>query len=177
MAFVPLSTLAESGYVAKNLAQAQFTTRVNKRVPVNDIKDLSTEFNKVYFFTDIRDCKGCRIEHQWWFKGNKVSSVDGKPKYDRYRWWTSKTLTDDKVGDWTVKLIINGKMTFSKTFTYYKTTYSQRQQEPVQQRVMIQEADECEIQLRHFSGELRDNPDDAYIKFMMNKWDKRCSGK
>ena len=177
MAFVPVSTTAETGYVAKNLAQAQFTTRVNKRVPVNDIKNLSTEFNKVFFFTDIRDCIACRVEHQWWFKGNKVSSVDGKVKYSRYRWWTSKTLADDMIGDWTAKLVINGKVIFSKTFTYYKPTRVQIQQAPVQQRIQIEESGECEIQLRHFSGELRDNPDDPYIKFMLDKWDKRCSGK
>ena len=177
LVLMPISTTAETGYIAKNLAQAQFTTQVNKRVPVDNIKKLSTGFRKVFFFTDIRDCIACRVEHQWWYKGNKVSTVDGRPKYNRYRWWTSKTLTNNMIGDWTAKLVIDGKVIFSKTFTYYKPTRVQVQQAPVQQRIQIQEADECELQLRHFSGELKDNPDDPYIKFMLDKWGKRCSGK
>jgi len=176
MSAAPNAVAASTGYVAEHLSQAQFTTRVNKRVPVNDIDDLSTEFKKVYFFTDIRDCNGCYVEHQWWHKGKKVSTVDGRPKYDRYRWWTSKSLSNDVLGDWTVKLAINGKVVYSKTFTYYKPTYKQRQQEPVQQRVQMQEAGECELQLRHFSSELKNSPDDPYIQFMLKKWGKRCSG-
>ena len=179
MTFMPLSLPAFTGggFVAEHLAQAQFTTRINNRQPVDNLRKINTKFKKVYFFTDVRECKNCKIEHQWWYKGNKVSSVDAVAKYPRYRWWTNKSLTDDYLGDWTVKVLLDGKEVYTKTITYYAPSHIQMQQAPVQQRVMIQETGECEIQLRHFSGELRDNPDDPYIKFMLDKWDKRCSGK
>jgi len=176
MAVTPLAISAEKGYVAEYLAQAQFTTRVNSRVPVDNIKRLSSNFKKVFFFTDIRNCEDCDIEHQWWYRGKKVSVVEGEATSNRYRWWTSKTLNAKLVGDWTVKVIVDGDEVYSKTLTYYKLTKVQKQNVPVQQRLQVQEAGECEIQLRHFSGELRDNPDDPYIKFMLNKWAKRCSG-
>ena len=177
MTFVPFSTVASAGYVAEYLAQAQFTTRVNKRVPVDNIKTLSSDFRKVYFFTDIRDCEDCDVEHQWWYRGKKVSVVEGETTGNRYRWWTSKTLTRDMLGDWTVKVIVDDDEVYTKTLTYYKPTKVQQQNAPLQRRVQVQEAGECELQLRHFSGEMKKNPDDPYIKFMLDKWGKRCSGK
>lgn len=91
----PTMVSAGSGLIAEYLAKAQFTTRIFEREPVDNIKKLNSNFKKIYFFTDVRDCKGCRIEHQWWHKGNEVSSVDARAKYPRYRWWSSKTLTDN----------------------------------------------------------------------------------
>jgi len=80
------------------------------------------------------------------------------------------------IGDITVKVIVDSAEVLTKTFTYYSPTQKQQQTVPIQQRVQIQEAGECELQLRHFSNELKDNPNDPYIKFMLNKWGKRCSG-
>lgn len=170
------TTSSGNGYIAKNLAKAQFTTQVKKRAPVDNIKSLSTEFKKVYFYSDIRDCKKCEIEHQWWYKGNKVSTVEGKAKYKRYRWWTSKTLTKDMLGDWTVKVVVDDDVVYSKTFTYYAPTVIQHQQAPMQQRLQLKTLDECEMQLRYFSGKVEDSPDDVYFKFMLKKWGKRCLG-
>lgn len=177
--FLPLTMstgASDAGYVGNNLAQAQFTTRVNNRVPVDDITKLSSNYKKIFFFTDIRDCNKCKIEHQWWYRGIKLSSIEGKTTGNRYRWWTSKNLNADFIGDITVKVIVDGNEVHTKTFTYYNPTKTQRRKVPIQQRVQVQEAGECEIQLRHFSGELRNHPDDPYIKFMLDKWDKRCSG-
>lgn len=163
-------------FAGGNVAKAQFTTRVADREPVNNVTRVSTEFNKVFFFTDIRDCKGCRIEHQWWFRGNKVSTVDGRAKYDRYRWWSSKTLTDNMLGDWTVKLTIDGDVVKSKTFTYYKPTFQQQAQEPVSRRLEAEELEGCEIELRYFNEKLKEEPDNTYYNFMMKKLKKRCLG-
>jgi len=173
---MPLTTGTASGYVGNNLSQAQFTTRVNNRVPVDNITKLSTNYKRVYFFTDVRDCNKCKIEHQWWYRGIKIGTIEGKTTGNRYRWWTSKNLNADFIGDITVKVIVDGNEVHTKTFTYYNPTQKQQQTVPIQQRVQIQEAGECELQLRHFSNELNDNPDDPYIKFMLNKWGKRCSG-
>ena len=70
--------IAYSASAANGVEVAQFTTRVADRMPVNNITKLSTEFNKVFFYTDIRGCSGCRIEHQWWHKGQLVSEVSGR---------------------------------------------------------------------------------------------------
>lgn len=176
LTFAPLSNVANAGYVADYLAQAQFTTRVNKRAPVDNIKRLSSDFRKVFFFTDIRDCEDCEVEHQWWYRGKKVSVVEGETTGNRYRWWTSKTLSRNMLGDWTVKVIVDGTEVYNKTLTYFKPTVMQQQTAPLQKRVQIQEEGECELQLRYFSDKVKENPDDPYFDFMLKKWGKRCSG-
>jgi len=174
---MPVSITANNvGYVANHLSQAQFTTRVNNRVPVDDITKLSTNYKKIYFFTDVRDCSKCEIEHQWWYRGIKIGTIEGKTTGGRYRWWTSKNLNVDFIGDITVKVIVAGDEVYTKTFTYYNPTHTQQQTIPIQQRVNAQESDDCELQLRYFSDKVSDSPDDPYFKFMLKKWGKRCSG-
>jgi len=169
---IPIGSNGE--FVTGNLAKAQFTTHINKHNPVDNIRRLDTGFKSVYFFVDVRDCNGCDIEHEWWYKGRKVGSVEGEIKSDRYRWWSKKTLTKDFLGDLTVKVILDGNEVYSKTVTYYKASRKQKQSRPIKHRVQIQEADECELQLRYFSGKLKDEPEDTYYKFMLKKWGKRC---
>ena len=158
-------------FVAKNLAAAQFTTVVDNREPVDNISSIGTDYSSIYFFTDVRDCKGCKIEHEWWHKGVKVSTIKGKAKYDRYRYWSKKTLTENLLGDWTVKVRINGSVKYTKTITYHKATLKQK---PIKNRVQTQESSECELQLRYFSDKTKAEPDDKYFKFMLDKWGKRC---
>jgi len=159
-------------YIAKNLAAAQFTTLVKEREPVDNINAVDTSASSVYFFVDVRDCKGCVVEHEWWYRGAKVSTIKAsKIKYDRYRWWSKKTLVKDYLGDWTVKVVINGKVRLTKTITYGKTSTKQI---PIKNRVFMEEASECELQLRYFSTQSKQNPEDGYFKFMLDKWTKRC---
>jgi len=165
---------ADEKYIANNIAAAQFTTRVVNREPVDNIKRIGTEYERIYFYVDIRDCVECKIEHQWWHKGKMVSSVKGKSKYDRFRWWSSKTLTEYFLGDWTVKVLINSKIRYSKTFTYFKPTHRQKQAAPIQKRIQVQEMSECEVQLRYFSDKVKETPNEPYFKFMLEKWGKRC---
>lgn len=167
---------AGGGLVAEYLSHAQFTTRVNNRKPVNDLNSLSTKFKKIYFFTDIRGCEDCDIEHQWWHKGNKVSAVESETTSNRYRWWTSKTLNANSIGEWTVKVYIDDDYVYSKSLRYYIPTKKQRQASPVIKRLDVKESDDCEIQLRYFSDKVEKNPKEPYFKFMLKKWGKRCLG-
>lgn len=168
--------MSTSVHAANGADVAQLTTRVANKAPVNNVTELSTEFNKIFFFTDIRDCSGCRIEHQWSHKGKVVSTVNGRAKADRWRWWSSKTLTEDMVGVWTVKLFLDGEITRTKKFTYYKPTFTQRANTPVNKRLEVVEEDECETELRYFSDKLKEDPDDGYYQFKMEKLKKRCLG-
>lgn len=160
--------------IAENIAQAQFTTQIVKRMPIDNIKRLDSGYKGIYFFVDIRDCKGCDVVHQWWYKGKMISSVGGRAKYPRYRWWSKKTLNDNFLGDLTVKVLIDGANVYDKTVTYYKVSRKQKFTRPIKNRMQIQEAGECELQLRYFSGKVKESPEDTYFKFMLNKWGKRC---
>jgi hypothetical protein len=174
MFIIAVLMFASTTTLALTIPKAQFTTNVVSREPIDNIDRLSNDFKTVFYFTDIRDCVGCKVEHQWWHKGKMVSSVKGKAKYARYRWWSKKTLTDNMFGDWTVKVYVNGKLVKTDTISYYIASEFQRQQAPVQQRLQLKEMDECEMQLRYFSEKVEENPDEPYFKFMLKKWGSRC---
>lgn len=169
---IPATSISKNN-VTKNLAKAQFTTHIAKRNPANNLKRIDTAYKSVYFFVDVRNCDGCDIEHQWWYRGSKVSSVDGEIKSDRYRWWSKKNISG-RLGDWTVKVFIDGDIEYTKTITYHKATLKQQQARPINNRMEIQSARECEMQLRYFSGKIKEEPEDSYYKFMLKKWAKRC---
>jgi len=173
---IPCSSLAGSGYVAKNLAQAQFTTRIKGRMPLDNLSTLSTKFKKIFFFTNIRDCEDCDIQHRWWHKGNEVSVVESKTTSSRYRWWTNKTLNNSSIGEWTVKVYVDDDHIYSKSFTYYKPSIKQQNKVPVQKRLLAREADECELQLRYYSDKVKEDEKEPYFEFMLKTWGKRCLG-
>ena len=80
------------------------------------------------------------------------------------------------VGDWTVKVFLDGQIIRNKTLTYYEPTLQQQAATPVEKRLEAEEIGECEMQLRYFSEKVDENPDDPYFNFMLKKWGKRCLG-
>jgi len=168
------STVGNSGSsVTKHLTKAQFTTHINKRNPTDNITSVDTDYKSVYFFVTVTNCDDCEIRHEWWYRGSKVGEVEGEIKSKKYRWWSKKNISN-RLGDWTVKVFLDDDLEYTKTIRYQKATLKQKQARPIKNRVQIQEASECELQLRYFSNKVKNEPDDAYYKFMLKKWGKRC---
>lgn len=155
--------------------RAQFTTQVSNKEPVDNLTKLENVFTSVYFFTDIRDCVGCKVEHVWSLNGKHVYTLKGKAKYPRYRWWSRKTLTNDMLGKWMVEVKINGKTRVGRVMTYFTPTAMQVKQAPVQKRLQVYSQEECETNLKQYSDAVKAG-DDPYDTFMLNKWGKRCFG-
>ena len=163
-------------FAANNVYRAQFTTQVSDKEPVDNISQLENSFTFIYFFTDIRDCVGCKIEHIWYLNGKHVYTQKGVAKYARYRWWSSKTLTDNMLGTWTVTVTVNGKVQTRKKLVYFKPSTVQRQTAPIDKRLQKENIGQCEEKLQHFHSMTKQYPDDPYYKFMLNKWGSRCYG-
>jgi len=158
-----------------NVFRAQFTTQIANKEPVDNLKRLENAFTSVYFFSDIRECVGCKVEHVWYLNGKHVYTLKGKAKYPRYRWWSRKTLTDNMLGKWMVKVKINGDVRVGRVLTYFAPTETQVKQAPVGKRLQLYTQDECEVNLKQFSDAVKTG-DDPYDTFMLNKWGKRCYG-
>jgi len=170
---IPTASNSGGKTVTKHLERAQFTTTIKNRNPVNNLKSVDTAYKNVYFFVTVRNCNDCEIEHEWWYRGKKVSAVDGDIKSDKYRWWSKKNISG-RLGDWTVKVFLNGNLEYTKTVTYQTASLQQKQARPIEKRVQIREASECEVQLRYFSDKIKEEPQDPYYNFMLKKWGKRC---
>ena len=174
--FLTLATFAIPSFADSNVFRAQFTTQVSDREPADNISKLESSFTSVYFFTDIRDCIGCKVEHQWYLNGKHYYTNKSTSKYARYRYWSKVTLNDQRVGNWTVKVVINGKVRLVKRLTYYKPSQEQQLNAPIEKRLQHETLNECEEKLKYFHEQAKKNPNDPYYDFMLRKWGARCYG-
>lgn len=90
------------GYVVRAL----FTTAVVDREPIDQIL-VGSSIKKVYFFTDLRHMENQTITHRWEHKGKVISKFDFKVKGPRWRVYSSKVLSADMLGKWTVVVADN----------------------------------------------------------------------
>jgi len=161
---------------ADKVFRAQFTTQISNREPVDNLKRLDSGFTSVYFFTEIINCVDCKLKHVWYLDGKKIYTYKSKVTYPRFRTWSKKTLTTNMLGNWKVKVKINGKTKVTREMTYFAPTATQVKQAPVQQRMQMQELDQCEKDLREISEKYVDEPNSLYYKFKFDKLKVRCFG-
>lgn len=98
------TAVATAGAVAsgKNVKRAQFTTNVVMNEPENDVDTLTTQADEVYFFTEIVGLEGSSIEHRWIYDGEVVATVPISIKGPRWRVYSTKKMSADHIGTWTV---------------------------------------------------------------------------
>lgn len=168
-----LITSSANGY-DDPVDRAQFTTQVENREPVDDIDELYTDFgDTVYFFTDIVDCVGCEVSHQWIFEGEVVFELSTVPEFERWRWWSAKSQLEE--GIWEVHVIVNGELTVTKSLQFIEATPIQMQQAPVQYHVQKELVNDCFEELEYWRSQLSDMPDEPYYQFKVHQWESRCS--
>jgi len=171
--FLMLVVISTSAIADNRVKRAQFTTAVSAREPVDNIRKISTSYKTLTFFTEIVNCEGCDISHQWWFKGEMRHEQEGEAKYNRYRWWSKKRVSANNPGTWTVKVLIDGDEVHTSSLNYFTQSVRQKNAAPINNRLQIQSLDQCESKLKYFHSKSKENPDDPYYAFMFRKWGKR----
>ncbi len=154
-----------------DVSRAHFTSGVVNKEPVNNITKLESSYTSIFFYSDIRDCVGCKIAHEWWYEDEKIHTQRTTAKYKRWRWW-SKITPRGRVGEWRVKVIVNGKNKDSRILDYYNPGTTQVA--PIQKRLKMQGISNCEKKLEEFHNKVKEHPDDPYYEFMFRKWGTRC---
>jgi len=157
-----------------NIKRAQFTTAISNREPVDNVRQVETSYKTLVFFTEIVNCRSCDITHQWWFNGKMVHEQEGYAKYDRYRWWSKKRVDPKQPGTWTVVVTIDEEEVHKAKVMYFIPTKTQKSTTDIQKRIQIKSNNQCEEKLEYFHQQSKENPDDPYFKFMLNKWGNRC---
>lgn len=100
-------TLAETEIVLANqlkprISRAVFTHGITQREPIDKIVSISQSFEKVYFFTELSNFKGELIKHRWEHEGEVIAEVEFKIKSPRWRAYSSKNISSNGLGKWTV---------------------------------------------------------------------------
>ncbi len=104
---------------AIEVSRAQFTSAIENREPVDEIRQLSIDHARVYFFSEIHNGQGQTVSHRWLYKGKVMAEVSFDIKGPRWRVYSSKNLLPFWTGTWTVQVVDgNGEVLTEKNFQY-----------------------------------------------------------
>lgn len=104
-----------------SVTRALFTTSVADREPVDEIKNLKNDANKIFFFTDIKGLAGQTITHRWEYNGQVMHEISFNIGASRWRVWSNKTLDPGWLGEWKVSVVDStGNAIAESSFTYTK---------------------------------------------------------
>jgi hypothetical protein len=102
------------------VTRTQFTTAIQGLEPVDNLTELNNGTSqRVYCFTELRDLSGQVVKHSWEYRGEVVDEarfhVDGSPS----RVWSSRLLSPDRPGSWTVVIrSASGRVLAERTLDY-----------------------------------------------------------
>ncbi len=101
-----LSQIAPAvGFSHGDVARAVFTSDIVGREPTDDISQIDTTHNQVYFFSELLGMSGHTAIHRWEHDGKVVAEVKFDVAGPRWRVWSSKLLPVEQTGTWTVSVI------------------------------------------------------------------------
>ncbi len=114
---VTLSPLQSAN--AGEVSRAQFTSAIEQREPIDEIKILSNNINRVYFFSELRNLQGQTISHRWQFAGKVMAEISFNVGGPRWRVNSSKALLPGWIGDWSVAVVDeDGNVLLEQSFQY-----------------------------------------------------------
>ncbi len=99
--------MEQSGFSRGSVVRSVFTTAVEDREPTDNIKELSTDSDKVIYYTELRDMAGQTAKHRWEHNGEVMAEVEFKVGGSRWRVWSSKSFVPGWTGEWKVS-VLNG---------------------------------------------------------------------
>lgn len=100
-----------------------FTTAIVDKEPVSNLKDVSSDITRLYFFTEITGLNGHTISHRWEYNGQVLAEVNFKVNGERWRTWSSKNMISSWLGKWRVSVIDEGGNIIEQNeFNYVKSS-------------------------------------------------------
>lgn len=88
-----------------DISRAAFTSTIEGREPVEQLKELANDKTAIYFFTEITGMSGHTITHRWEFGGEHKFEMSFSVGADRWRVWSNKTLAPEMTGEWKVVVV------------------------------------------------------------------------
>jgi hypothetical protein len=97
----------QSGFSRGSVVRSAFTTAIENREPVNNLKQVPNDIGRVYYYTELRDMSGQTAIHRWEYNGEVKAEVKFDVRGPRWRVWSSKSFVPGWTGDWKVS-VLNG---------------------------------------------------------------------
>jgi hypothetical protein len=96
-------------------ARAIFTTEIKNREPVNDLNSVAVTSITVSFFTELVNLNGKLVTHRWSVHGDVVYTKDFRVGANRWRVWTTKTITPYVDSMVVVQILVDGQAISQET--------------------------------------------------------------
>ena len=101
------------------IARSAFASAIEEKEPVDQIKELTTDSSKIYFFTEITGMEGLTMIHRWEYNDKVMAEVPFEVRANRWRVWSSKNLLPSWTGEWQVSVVDEGGNVLAReSFTY-----------------------------------------------------------
>jgi hypothetical protein len=99
--------------------RATFTTAIEQREPLDEVRELGSDVGQIFFFSEIVDREGHAILHRWKYEGEIVAEVPIEIGGARWRVHSSKTLMPSLTGEWSVEVVdMDGTVLHEASFEY-----------------------------------------------------------
>lgn len=113
------ATAPAAAPVTGTVARAAVTSGIENREPIDSLTNVTTETEKLYYFTELRDMEGQRVIHRWEHNGEVMAEIPFEIGGPRWRVFSSKNLAPTSTGDWKISVVAaNGSTLSANTFTY-----------------------------------------------------------
>ena len=96
----------QAGFSRGSVIRSIFTSAIQDREPIDKL-DKSSEADRLFYFTELRDMSGQTAIHRWEFDGKVMAEVKFDVRGPRWRVWSSKSFVPGWAGDWKVS-VLNG---------------------------------------------------------------------
>lgn len=105
--------------VEQGVALAQFTTRISKRYPADDVALLDNPHQAITFFTEVRGMAGHIITHRWTYGGTVEYETNFQIRGPKWKFWSTRILPAEKAGRWRVEVLDeNGTVLADRDLNY-----------------------------------------------------------
>ncbi len=104
------------------VSRSAFTLEIENKEPVSELKTITNDAGKVYFFTELLGLSGHTITHRWEYNNRTLAEVPFEIGADRWRTWSNKNILPGWTGIWTVSVLDEGGNVIEQSeFNYVKT--------------------------------------------------------
>jgi len=101
------------------VARGTFATAIAEREPVDSVTSLSSDRDHIYYFTEFVGIEGRQLTHRWEYQGEVVAEVPIAIGGPRWRAYSSKSLDESWLGEWSVSVIDeSGRVVHTDSFVY-----------------------------------------------------------
>jgi hypothetical protein len=116
----PSTRAADPPQAHSTVLRTQFTTAIKDREPVDNLTELNNgSAERIYCFTEFTNPTGQVVTHSWEYRGQVVDQAQLHVDGSHSRVWSSRLLTPDRPGSWTVIIMSPaGKVLAERTLDY-----------------------------------------------------------